>query len=240
MERHHALASQDPSGRGGHVADRACAARAPAADHLADAVEGAPRDERPPGPVPQPAEQHRDQDVHRGAQLAVAAPAERDVEVVAQPSRQRHVPPTPEVPQRDRRVRAVEVLAGTRTRAAARPDRDVRVRAEVGVDHDRVRVDRDEHLETAVRARRPEHRVDDLRREVAGHDDLLEQAARDQEGGARQVDPSSGRADGGPAGSARCLERSARRPGAGRRRGTRTRRASRTARSRTGRRRPRS
>src|ERR1017187_4249259 len=44
-----------------------------------------------------PAEQHRDHQVHVAAELAAPVAAERDVEVVAQESRERHVPAPPEI-----------------------------------------------------------------------------------------------------------------------------------------------
>src|SRR4030067_888910 len=47
-----------------------------AADPLPRAVQSTPRDERPPGAVPQAAEQHRDHDVHRGADLPATAAAD--------------------------------------------------------------------------------------------------------------------------------------------------------------------
>ena len=70
--------------------------------------------------MPEAAEQHRQQQVAVGPQPALAVAAERDVEVVAQPARERHVPAPPEVLQRDGRVRRVEVLREARSRAAAR------------------------------------------------------------------------------------------------------------------------
>ncbi len=92
----------------------------PGADRLPHAVVEAPEHEGPRGAVPQAAEHHRRDDVHVGAGLARLRPAERDVEVVAQPPRQRHVPSAPEVLQRPRRVRPVEVLGELEARAASR------------------------------------------------------------------------------------------------------------------------
>ena len=82
---------------------------------------------------------------------ALAVAAERDVEVVAQPARQRHVPAPPEVLERDGGVRRVEVLRELEAEQQRDADRDVRVAAEVGEDLDGVAVDADQHLERRVR-----------------------------------------------------------------------------------------
>ena len=61
---------------------------APAADvahRLPDAVQRPPEHEGPRRPVPQTSEHHGDHDVADRLRLGSAAPAERDVEVVAQP-----------------------------------------------------------------------------------------------------------------------------------------------------------
>ena len=60
-------------------------------------------------PCHRPPRTHREHEVAVRLAVAAAVSAERDVEVVAQPPRQRHVPATPEVLDRRRGVRAVEV-----------------------------------------------------------------------------------------------------------------------------------
>ena len=92
----------------------------PLTDREEPAVEAPHTHEVPRGAVPQPAEHHRDHQVHVGATPALAAAAERDVQVVAEPPRQRHVPPTPELLDRRRACTADRSSAGSGTRAAAR------------------------------------------------------------------------------------------------------------------------
>src|SRR3546814_4987425 len=70
----------------------------------------APHDEGHRSAVPQAAQEHREEEVAIGAAHAVAVAAQRDVEVVAQPPRERHVPAAPEVLERQRPVGGVEVL----------------------------------------------------------------------------------------------------------------------------------
>ena len=153
-----------------------------------DAVDPAPDHERPGGAVPEPAEEHRQHEVavRRDPSLPVAA--ERDVEVVAQPARERHVPAAPEVLERDGRVRRVEVLREDEPEEEGDPDRDVRVPAEVREDLDGVAVDGDEHLERGVAVRRREDLVDDVRREVVRDHHLQEEPAEDEDERARGVD----------------------------------------------------
>ena len=91
-----------------------------------------------------------------------AVAAERDVEVVAQPARQRHVPAPPEVLERQRPVGGVEVLREADAEQQRAADGDVGVAGEVGVDLDGVGVDADEQLERTVRGRRAEDGVDEL------------------------------------------------------------------------------
>ncbi len=153
-------------------------------------MDPAPDDERPAGAVPEAADQHRQHQVAVRDHLALAVAAERDVEVVAQPARQRHVPAAPEVLQRDRGVGRVEVLRELEAEQEREPDRDVRVAGEVGVDLDGVGVDPDQDLERRVLPGRAEHLVDDVRREVVRDHDLLEEAGRDQVEGAARVDPA--------------------------------------------------
>ena len=81
-----------------------------AADDQPDAVPQAPRHVGPPCPVPQPAQAHRDERREHVARGAVAAAAERNVEVVAQEVRQRDVPAAPEVAQVGREIRPAEIL----------------------------------------------------------------------------------------------------------------------------------
>src|ERR1700722_13995801 len=74
------------------------------------AVDPAPRDERPGGAMPEAPQQHRHHQVPIREEPPAAIAAERDVEVVPKPARERHVPATPEVLKRDGGVGRIEVL----------------------------------------------------------------------------------------------------------------------------------
>jgi hypothetical protein len=160
------------------------AARALAPPALGDerrAVDRTPGDEGPAGSVPEAADEHRQHQVPEGEEAAPAVPAEWDVDVVAQPARERHVPAAPEVLDRDGAVGSVEVLREAEAEEERNPDRDVRVAEEVGVDLDGVGVDPDEHFERRVLSGRAEHVVHDPVREVVRDDHLHEEARADQE-----------------------------------------------------------
>src|SRR5262245_64705100 len=61
-------------------------------------------------PVPRAAHAHGDHQVEALARKTPAVAAERDVDVIADPEGQRHVPPSPELADARREVRMVEVL----------------------------------------------------------------------------------------------------------------------------------
>ena len=102
------------------------------------AVQTAPEDERPARAVPQPAEQHRDDQVQVASRRPLAVAAERDVEVVAQKARQRHVPAPPELDDVLRLVGRVEVERQLHAEHARQTDRHVGVAREVEVELERV------------------------------------------------------------------------------------------------------
>ena len=97
-------------------------------------VDGAPEDVAPRRAVPEPAEDHGQEQVEEDAGLPAAGTAERVVDEVAQPPAEGHVPAPPEVADAGRRVGVVEVvgdLDAEQQRAAAH---EVHVAGEVAVD----------------------------------------------------------------------------------------------------------
>src|SRR3546814_8661855 len=89
------------------------------AEHALDAkdqpVPRAPDEERPVRAMPETAEQHRQEQIAIGLGGAAAIAAERDVEIVAQPTRQAHVPAPPELGDALADVRLVEVRSEEHT-----------------------------------------------------------------------------------------------------------------------------
>ena len=156
--------------------------------HQPAALDGPPHHERPAGAVPQPAEEHGEEQVDAGPQLALPVAAEPDVQVVAQPAGQRHVPAAPEVLQRAGGVRRVEVLRELDAEEQGEADGDVGVAGEVGVDLDGVGVDADQVVDRAVLGRVVEDRLHDPGGQLLGDDHLLGQAEHDQPEGPGGVD----------------------------------------------------
>jgi len=72
------------------------ARRAQMIDAEINSVQAAPNDKIPAGAVPEPAEQHRHQQILVTPAFAEPVAAERNVEIVAQEPRQRDVPAPPE------------------------------------------------------------------------------------------------------------------------------------------------
>ena len=113
------------------------------------AVQSAPDHEGPAGAMPEAAEQHRRHQRRIRAALAVTIAAERNVEIVAQPRRQRDVPAPPEIGEADRRVRKAEVVRHREAQAHRRADRRRRIAGEVAEDLAAERERRDPGVERA-------------------------------------------------------------------------------------------
>ena len=148
--------------------------------HQTEAVVEAPDHEGPVRPVPQPADRHGRNEVPQLGPLAATVAAQRDVDVVAQPARQRHVPAPPEVLDRGRRVGLVEVVGEADAHQQGDADRHVGVAGEVGVDLHRVGDRGDRELEVGRLTRRRENRVDDRGGQVVRDHDLLEHSPDDE------------------------------------------------------------
>ena len=94
-------------------------------------VDAAPSDERPIGAVPKTAHEEDDEDVADGLPLADARTAERDVEVVAEPRRERDVPAPPKLRDVAREVRRLEVGHELDAKEFGGADGDVAVAGEI-------------------------------------------------------------------------------------------------------------
>ena len=97
-------------------------------------VVSAPGDESPVRTMPEPTQQHRDEDVPVRLDLTVAATAHGDVQVVAQDRRQGDVPAAPEIGRVPGLVRRCEVLRQAESEEPAQPDRHVAVPREIEVE----------------------------------------------------------------------------------------------------------
>ena len=101
-------------------------------------MECAPHRKRPRRAVPEAADEHREHEVHVAPALAVPISAERDVEVVAQEPRERHVPAPPEFRDVCRLVGRGEIQRQHDAEHPREADRHVRVAGKIKVELERV------------------------------------------------------------------------------------------------------
>ena len=147
--------------------------------------------------------------------LALPVAAERDVEVVAQPGRERDVPAPPELRRARGAVRTVEVPGQLDAEDAREAERHVGVRAEVEVDLEAEADRAGPRVDEAELRRRREVMVD-VARDPVGEQHLLREPEREEQRarsarGRRRSDASRAAAAAGSRSG-----RSARRSGAGR------------------------
>ena len=144
------------------------------------AVQRPPQHEADRRAVPQPAENHGDEQVEIGAQAPLAVAAQRDVEIVAEPHRERDVPPPPEFGDRGRVVGGVEVLREAEAQQQCQADGHVRITREVAVDLKGIAVDGCQTLHARIERRVVEDAVDEVERDIVRDDGLLEQTDGDE------------------------------------------------------------
>lgn len=135
-EQHEHLRNQDLHHAGRLVVKRVLVVRT-FHDHEEGMVQ-APANERPVRAVPHTAQEHDHEQIKIQAFLAHAVSTESDVEVVAEPARERNVPALPEFGNAPRAVRAVEVAREMEPEHQAEANRHVAVRREVEVNLEHV------------------------------------------------------------------------------------------------------
>jgi hypothetical protein len=142
-------------------------------------VQGAPQHECPARAVPDTGDQHGKQQVADGQERAVPVAAERDVDIVAHPARERDVPAAPELAEARGEVGAVEVDPEVEAHEPAEADRDQRVAGEVAIDLERKQQRAEKMVGAAERFRVGEAPVDQRCR-VVGEAELEKEAPGDQ------------------------------------------------------------
>src|ERR1700721_1195227 len=98
----------------------------------------APDDKRQPGAVPQATEEKDNPQIDGGAQCAAAAAAKRDVQIVAEPARQGHMPAAPEFGDAGRTIGLVEILGKMEPKQTAQTDRHVGITREIEINLQRI------------------------------------------------------------------------------------------------------
>ena len=143
------------------------------------AVQRAPDDEGPGGAVPEPAEQHGDHQIDVAQHPAAAVAAERDVEIVAQELRQRHVPAPPEIDDAGGLVGRVEIERQEDAEHQRYADRHVGIAGEIEIELEGIGQRADPGLVEGRRRRAERER--DQRLDAVGEAGLLEQADREDD-----------------------------------------------------------
>ena len=99
-----------------------------------DAVERTPGHEGPGSAVPQPAHEEHDEQVEHGARPAPPVAAKGDIQVIAKPRHERHVPAAPEVLERHGQIWFVEVAVQVEPEQFRGADRNLRIGGEVEIE----------------------------------------------------------------------------------------------------------
>lgn len=142
-------------------------------------MEAAPEDEGPRGAVPKSGKKEDDPRVENDARQNATRAAERNVHVVAEPSRKRDVPVAPEVAEGLREIRTIEVHHQLDAEKLADANRTVRVAGEVAINLERVKDHADEASDRRVKLRILEGEID-IHRQQVGNDHLLEESVDDE------------------------------------------------------------
>ena len=97
-----------------------------------------PGDERPVGAMPEPAQEHDQNEIDVGSSLPLAVTTQGNVKIVAQECAQRDVPAPPEVGDALGLVGRVEILQELKTEHPSQADGHVGVTGEIEVNLERV------------------------------------------------------------------------------------------------------
>lgn len=173
-EQHHRQAIEVPQAACAHRLRRG--AEREALQHQERAVEQAPAQECPRRAMPQSGGREHDQQVAVGRERAAAVAAEREIEIVAEPGAEGHVPAAPELGDRAAGIGPEKILGEADAEHPRQADRHVRIAGEVEIDLQGIGDGADPGAEEVLFARgQTEHRIGD-RRDIVGDDDLLGEA----------------------------------------------------------------
>src|SRR5262245_49375030 len=98
------------------------------------AMEAAPDHERPGCTMPETAQQHGEHQVDVSPERAPSVSSERNIEVILQEPRQRHVPARPEFLDGSRKIRPVKVLGPAKAESQAQAAGDIGISGEIEID----------------------------------------------------------------------------------------------------------
>ena len=133
--------------------------------------------------VPQATQNHSDNEVEVCAHLAFAVTAKRDVEVVAQPRRERYMPTTPKLRDGSRLVGRIEVFGEAEAEQKGDTYGHIGISRKIAVNLQRIAVDTHQTLKTRIQRRLVEDAVHEVERYVVRDNGFLYQADDNQTNG---------------------------------------------------------
>ena len=102
------------------------------------AVNSTPDNKIPRRAVPRAAEQHHKCQVDVSASSPTAISTEWNIEIIAQPTRKRDMPPPPELRNRFSTVRGIKVFGKSKSKHQPQTDRHVGITAKIEIDLKRI------------------------------------------------------------------------------------------------------
>ncbi len=90
-----------------------------------------PQDKCPVGPMPESRKKENNDFIQAGSRPALPISAQRDIQILFKPCRQRDVPSPPKFPDACRSVRVHKILPEMKSEHPAQPDSHITVSAEI-------------------------------------------------------------------------------------------------------------
>ena len=140
-----------------------------------------PHDEVPRSPVPQASQKHRYNQVDVRAELPLAVPSHRNVQIIAEPRRKGYVPAMPEIGHAVRLVWRIEVDGETEAQQQGKPDCHIAVPRKVAINLQRIAIYPEQVFQSRIQTGIIEDALHEIDADVIGYDRLLEQTAHDKE-----------------------------------------------------------
>ena len=139
---------------------------------------GSPSNESPVGAMPETAQQENDKRVANHLCLRAAAAAQRNIDVIAEPCRQRNVPPAPKLGNVAAEIRNVEIAHKPDTEQLRRSDGNVGIAREVAVNLEGEKNGSQKQCAAALVLISTENLIH-INGTIISHHDFLEQAPKD-------------------------------------------------------------
>ena len=144
-------------------------------------MQHAPKDEIPGSPMPQTAQKHGDNKVGVLAYLTFTVAAQRDIEIIAQPTGKRNMPTTPKLCNGCRLIRRVEVHIKMEAQQQGNADSHIAVPGEVAIDLERIAVNAHKVFHARIQSRIIEDALHKVDADIVRDNRFLEQSAYNQE-----------------------------------------------------------